>query len=389
LLEIEKSTGLLCIGNVIVDFFAQGDRDFARRHGIDEPVQHLEHGALMAALRELPEKFSCSGGGAANVAKIAGLLGMDVRFIGAAGRAAVLAAGDPKTAARPPAPAGGPGEWRGGLDEEGRLFEGELSAAGVKTSLFLRNAPTGCCLMLKLEGKPRGGWGGEGETRIAASPSASLELRVEDIREEDIRRAGVAVIDGYLTERRELVRHILDLANRNGTTVVLDLSSSAIAQARAHEILTYSRIYPLILFMNEGESLVFYKTLNNRKILEEDRSCEKGESFTEDMHRFFLGLTANELFPIVVIKRGKWGALVFAGGSTLKSRAFAVSPRDSTGAGDAFCAAFISAWIRNMPLSKCADLGNKIARLVLEAPGTRIEWKKLKGLRKILESEKP
>jgi sugar/nucleoside kinase (ribokinase family) len=104
------------------------------------------------------------------------------------------------------------------------------------------------------------------------------------------------------------------------------------------------------------------------------------------MHHFFLGLTANELFPIVVVKRGKWGAMVFAGGSLLKSRTFAVSPRDSTGAGDAFCAAFISAWIRNMPLSKCADLGNRTARLVLETPGARIERKKLKGLRKILES---
>ncbi|MDR0998103.1 MAG: PfkB family carbohydrate kinase [Treponema sp.] len=356
-----------------MDFFASGDEDFARRHGIDEPVQHLEYGALMTAIGELPEKVSCSGGGAANVAKIAGLLGTDVRFVGAAGRAA---AGGPATEPADP-----------GLDEQGRLFEAELSAAGVKTSLFPRKTPTGCCLVLKMEdGKSKKEQGGEGETRIAAAPSASLELGKEDIREEDIRRAGAAAIDGYLMERQELVRHILELANRNGTTVALDLGSKAISQARAHEIVTYSRIYPLILFMNEDEARVFYRTLSKQELSGEDEPGEEGDLFAEDMYRFFLGLTANELFPIVVVKRGKWGAMVFAGGAALKSRTFAVCPRDSTGAGDAFCAAFISAWLRGMPLSKCADLGNKTARLVLEAPGARIERKKLKGLRKILES---
>jgi sugar/nucleoside kinase (ribokinase family) len=358
--EIEKSTEILCIGNVLVDFFAAGDGDFARRHGIDQAVQHLEQGALAAALRELPEKFSCSGGGAANVAKIAGLLGMEVRFIGAAGRSAALAASGPAV---------------NSLDEQGRFFEEELSAAGVKTRLLPQNTPTGCCLILKF---------GDGETRIAAAPSASLKLGKQDIREEDIRRAGVVVIDGYMMERRDLVRYVLDLANRNGTAVALDLGSSAIARTMAHEIATYSRLYPLILFMNEDESAAFYSALSKR-IPGEDGPVEESEYFTEDMYRFFLGLTVNELFPIVVVKRGKWGAMVFAGGNILKSRTFAVCPRDSTGAGDAFCAAFVSAWLRGLPLAKCADLGNKTARLVLEAPGAQIKKRKLKGLRKSLE----
>jgi sugar/nucleoside kinase (ribokinase family) len=377
--EIEKSTEILCIGNVLVDFFATGDEDFARRHGIDQAVQHLEQGALAAALRELPEKFSCSGGGAANVAKIAGLLGMEVRFIGAAGRSAAPDAGSQAANGLTTSSLAA-----SSLDEQGRFFEAELSAAGVKTRLLPQNAPTGCCLILKLDDGKARGTAGEGETRIAAAPSASLKLGKQDIREEDIRRAGVVVIDGYMMERRDLVRYVLDLANRNGTAVALDLGSSAIAQAHAHEIVTYSRIYPLILFMNEDESSAFYKTLS-RRISREDGPAEESEYFTEDMYRFFLGLTVNELFPIVVVKRGKWGATVFAGGNILKSRTFAVCPQDSTGAGDAFCAAFVSAWLRDLPLSKCADMGNKTARLVLEAPGARIKQRKLKGLRKSLE----
>jgi sugar/nucleoside kinase (ribokinase family) len=61
-----------------------------------------------------------------------------------------------------------------------------------------------------------------------------LELSRDDIVEGDIRRSGVVVIDGFLMDRRDLVRHILDLANRSGTTVALDLGSPLIARERAH-----------------------------------------------------------------------------------------------------------------------------------------------------------
>jgi sugar/nucleoside kinase (ribokinase family) len=368
LTEPEKTLDILCIGNVMVDFFARGDAAFARRHGINDPVQHVDHAQLMAAVKELPEKVSCSGGGSANVAKIAALLGINAGFIGAAGVAEATA--------------------DGGLDELGCFFEQELTEAGVKTTLCPRESPTGCCLMLEVpeEEEDRGLrplLRGKIPMRIAASPSASLELCKEDVLEEDIRRSGVAVIDGYLTGRQDLVRHILDTANRNGTAVALDLASTMIARERAHEIATYSRIYPLILFMNENEAQVFYQTLSNREVTDSDDN-EEGREFSEDMNSFFTGLTVNELFPIVVVKRGKRGAMVFAGGNVYKESTFAVRPKDSTGAGDAFCAAFLAAWIRGKALGECASLGNKVAREVLSVPGTGVNRKRIAALGKLL-----
>jgi sugar/nucleoside kinase (ribokinase family) len=335
-----KTPGLLCIGNVMVDFFAPADRDFAGRYGIDLPVQHIEHGRLLAAIGELGETVSCSGGGAANVAKIAALLGAGAGFIGARGD-----------------------------DELGRFFEKELRDAGVCPVFIPRKTPTGCCLVLRL---------GDGAVRVAASPGASLELGKGDIGEEDIRGAAVVVFDGYLMGRQDLVRHILDLANRYGTTVALDLSSALIARERAHEILTYCRVYPLILFMNEGEAKAFFHAINGGEDFEGE------EEFDEEMTDFFLGLTANELFPIVAVKRGKRGALVFAGGSVHRESTFAVKPQDSTGAGDAFCAAFLSAWIRGKAPGECAALGNKVAREVLAVPGTGVNRKKIAALGKLL-----
>jgi sugar/nucleoside kinase (ribokinase family) len=339
----KKTANLLCVGNALVDFFADAEGEFARRYGIDKPVQHIEYADLMAAIGELPRKVSCSGGGAANAAKIAALLGTAVSFIGAVGD-----------------------------DDLGRFFKKELEEAGVRPVLFSRKAPTGCCLALKLP---------DGTVRIGAAPAGALELGKEDIAEEEIRRAAVVVIDGYLMGRRDLVRHILDTANRWGTTVALDLSAAWIARERAHEILTYSRVYPLILFMNEAEARAFFQAINQRETFDAGISGE--EEIGEEMTDFFLGLTANELFPIVAVKQGKRGAMIFAGGTVRREKAFAVKPRDSVGAGDAFCAAFLSAWIRDKTPGECAALGNRVAREVLAAHGTGVDRKKIAALGKL------
>ncbi|MDR2177269.1 MAG: PfkB family carbohydrate kinase [Treponema sp.] len=339
MLEPNLAPKLFCVGNVMVDSFASADEEFARRYGINEPVQHIEHSRLAAAIGELPEAVSCSGGGAANVAKIAALLGTRVHFTGALG-----------------------------TDEPGRFFAGELKEAGVRLNLLPRKTPTGRCLILKL---------GDA-VRIAAAPAAALELDADDIDREDIRDAAAVVIDGYLMGRQKLVRYILETANHCGTTVALDLSSVPIARERAHEILTYSRVYPLILFMNEDEAGAFFRTISSHE------DAGGGEELDGEMSDFFRGLTANELFPIVAIKRGKRGAVVFAAGRIHRENVFAVKPRDSTGAGDAFCAAFLSAWIRGRTPGECASLGNKVARETLTVPGAAVNRARIAALGKPL-----
>jgi len=78
--------------------------------------------------------------------------------------------------------------------------------------------------------------------------------------------------------------------------------------------------------------------------------------------------------------------MVVAGGNVYREETFTVAaPNNTVGAGDAFCAAFISAWIRDKSLSECAALGNKVAREILEVPGTRIKSGKLKSFAKILQ----
>jgi sugar/nucleoside kinase (ribokinase family) len=82
---------------------------------------------------------------------------------------------------------------------------------------------------------------------------------------------------------------------------------------------------------------------------------------------------------------GGRGAIVVAGGNVHREETFTVIPRNTVGAGDAFFFFFISAWIRGKSLSFCASLGNKVAREILEVPGTHIKSTKLKSFAKMLK----
>ena len=339
-----KEPELLCIGNALVDVFARAERDAC--FGLSRPVQHIGIEKLKEILSALCGSCTVSGGGAANVAKIAGLLGTKVSFVGAVGTAE-----------------GAASEMRGSTpDRFAQLFEKELAGAGVKLRLSLKPAPTGICLYLKTGS----------ETRIAASPSASLELSENDIPEDLLEKAAIVVIDGFMLDRPALVRHILRMTERRGNISSLDLGSAALAREHAGEILDYSRQYPLILFMNEAEAAAF---------------CDEQKINDQEIYTFFRSLTAGKSFPVIVVKLGKQGAVCFAGGNIHRAETQAVTPMEATGAGDAFSAAFLSAWVRDRPLQECAALGNSTARIVLDAVGTKVNGNQLEDIAKLLLRE--
>jgi sugar/nucleoside kinase (ribokinase family) len=320
----ETEFELLCIGNALVDVFARDAEQVHIRYGINDPVQHVEIEKIEKILSLLsnmhPPPTFVSGGGAANVAKIAGFLGVKACFTGAIG-------GDQTP------------------DHFGRLFEKDLTAAGIKLALHLKPRPTGICLILSTA---------DGKTRIAASPSASLGLLENDINEEDIKKAKLVVVDGFMLDRPNLVQHILRLAGQHGKTIVIDLSSPVMAKERAKEIAEYARQYSLILFMNDAEAEAFYAELKHQY-----PKC--------------LSLRNEGEFPVIVVKQGSRGAICFAGEKTYQSETEAVIPLETTSAGDAFCAGFLTAWVRNKPLSECTNMGNKAAALVLGAEGSQIQ----------------
>jgi sugar/nucleoside kinase (ribokinase family) len=302
-------------------------------------------------LLSFPDAFSSAGGGAGNVAKVAAGLGLAVTFLGAVGD-----------------------------DSLGRLYETGLDQAGVRVRLFRAASPTGICAIFRLPG---------GETRIVASPAAALELPAAFIDDELIQNTKALVLDGFMLRREDLTSHIFDRANRYGTVVVLDLGSAEIAGERAAEILRHTGESPLILLMNEDETRAFYQgALSSTQLRPEIQDLPAlRETYEKDgeihrIFRFLRDLTAEDIFLIVVVKQGKRGATVFAGGTVHRKTTRAIIPRDSAGAGDSFCAAFLAAWLRGKSLADCADLGNRVAREALDIHGAGIDPRKLAQIAK-------
>jgi sugar/nucleoside kinase (ribokinase family) len=344
---------LLCFGNAIVDVFTRVDPAFMDRHGITGPVQHIDreraeliHAELSAAPPNVSPVVFSSGGGAANVAKIAAMLGLNAAFAGCVGR-------DPLAA----------------------IFEKEMAGAGVAGLLARGNEKTGICFVLDSR---------ETETRIAASPGAALEFSEANVNEELLAGAEVVVLDGYILDRTPLVRKILQLADRQGIPVALDAASVFQVRDKTEEILQYSRTYPLLVFMNADEAIAFFNRINRIEGDDDLNEREKEALILEDVCPVLQIMSDGELFPIFVIKLGGRGAVVVAGGNIYRAETFAIKPRDAIGAGDAFCAAFLAAWVRGKSLSECAALGNKVAREILEVPGTQIKADKLKSFAKQL-----
>ncbi|MDR2482325.1 MAG: PfkB family carbohydrate kinase [Treponema sp.] len=357
---MKQAVELLCVGNAIVDVFANAPPGFLEHWGLSPGARHLDHARLNAMLEALGMAGSAlwsgadgkgavvSGGGGANVAKIAALLGISSLFAGAVGR-----------------------------DAAGQFFEQELREAGAGALLVQGKAPTGLCLILQ---RPGAG------PCIAASTGAALEFDEAAIPEDRIQEARVLLIDGYMLDREALTRRIMEMAVQHGTVIALDVGSAAMAAARAAEIRRFCDDYPLILFMNEAEAEAFYEAQGAAAMDEEPETpVWGGWTHTARFQTFYQKFTGKDIYPIIAVKQGHRGATVFAGGTMYRAGTLALyAGAESTGAGDAFCAAFLAAWIRGTSLADCAALGNRAAREILNVPGTMIGRKKLAPIAKIL-----
>ncbi len=339
---------LVCAGNAIVDVFASVDEDVDRLLALQSPVSHVDYEKISNILVTLPNPKMSAGGGASNVAKIASFLHVPSAFIGSVGT-----------------------KSPGIVDSMGNLFIKEMTDAGVVPYLKQGTTPTGVCTVLRKN---------DGQTIIAACPSAALELEAEDIDKELIKNAKILVVDGYMLGREKLIMHLLETADRFGTAIALDVGSVGIVKQYAYAILQYCRLYPMILFMNEEEAYSFYNIINGKELAISKDKTKKflpGKWNDEELFSFFETMTKDKLFPIVCVKLGPRGAVVFANGAVYRAETSSIIPLESTGAGDAFSAAFLAGWIKGLSLKKCAALGNRVAREVLDIPGTGIDRKKL------------
>ena len=76
-----------------------------------------------------------------------------------------------------------------------------------------------------------------------------------------------------------------------------------------------------------------------------------------------------EHIPLVVVKRGRDGALAARGAERVAVPAYRTPVVDTTGAGDTFDGGFLAAWLHRQPLRRCLEMGCACAAGTIAQPG--------------------
>ncbi len=262
----------------------------------------------------LSEISMLGGGAAANTSAWLASLGIDTTFIG-----------------------------RIGSDLAGASFHDELLSHGVKhPNPPISDKKTGTVVVLV---------DSAGNRTMFPDPGANSGLDEGDLPV--LTGFTGAFLSGYSLfnpASSEGVQRIISNLTKAGIPIYFDLASvgtiSAFGFERANSLLKGFAG----LFLNEEEAL--FITEKN----------EIGAAIIE----------LSKLAPLVVVKRGSNGALAWTQSlSTIERPAIKVNVVDTTGAGDAFAAGFLSIWLTNQDLAAALDKGIEVAGRCVATIGAR------------------
>ena len=229
-----------------------------------------------------------------------------------------------------------------GNDAAGAALVAELAAAGVRTAV--RTAPgaaTGTIVSLV---EP------DGQRSMLADRGANLLLRSEDLPPlapgDHLHLSGYALLD---PGPRPAALAALAAAAAAGCTVSVDPASTG--PLRAYSTARW-------LADTAGATLLLPNA--------EEAALLTGCAGPEEAAR---ALAARH--PAVAVSLGADGALWASGGEVLHRPAHPARVLDSTGAGDAFAAGLLAAWLAGRPPAEALDAGLALAATVVTRAGAR------------------
>jgi sugar/nucleoside kinase (ribokinase family) len=276
-----------------------------------------------------------------------------------AGTVAFLPGGSAANAARSVARAGGRSAFIGSVGRDGwgtRLVE-SLRADKVTVHAPRRDGTTATIGVIV---------GADGERSFVTQRSAADALAPGDLRAAWFRGAGVLHLTAYSLLAQPVAAaaaRAVELARAAGAAVSLDLASARPLETAGRRSATaaVAAISPDLVFATPAEARAVTGTLTTRGLL--------------------------ALAPIVIVKEGRGGARVFARPAdgelpplSLSVATTPVTATDATGAGDAFDAGFLMAWLAAggmtdagrgaAALRRAAVAGNRAAAKHLATPRT-------------------
>ncbi|MBA2306500.1 MAG: carbohydrate kinase family protein [Acidobacteria bacterium] len=185
-----------------------------------------------------------------------------------------------------------------------------------------------------------------GEKALVIAPTTTMFPAPEDLTDDTVRGADLLHTTGL---RIDTTLKAIALARRHGVKVSLDLEPSTLSRGedRVRELLESSHL----LFVNAHAI----------------RGMFPGET---DLRRAGLELLRHGP-KMVVITQGGQGSLVVTATETIRTPAFPVAVRDTTGAGDCFNAAFIHGHLEGWALERTALFATAAAAISITAVGAQ------------------
>lgn len=306
---------ILGMGNALVDLMTKIDQEEILK------ILNLPKGSMQLVDAEISKnvlentakypKVMASGGSAANTIHGLARLGVETAFIGTIGK-----------------------------DETGDFFHNDMKASGIQPMLFQSQTPSGVAIALVTP---------DGERTFATYLGAAVDLSAAHLEAEHFIGHKYFYVEGYLVFNEELLLKALKEAKKAGLTIVLDLASYNVVEAKKDFLLQILREYVDIVFANEEEARAL---------------C----GLTPEKAIDFL----SELCAIAVVKTGADGALLKQDGKTIHVPALKVTPLDTTGAGDMFAAGFLYAHLNGFPLKKAGQIGTLLAGNVIGLLGAKM-----------------
>jgi len=260
------------------------------------------------------------GGSAANQAAWMARLGLDVVFAGRVGAA------------------------------DAGFHRRELARLGVEPRLATdESAVTGAIVVLV---------GPDGERTMITDRGANLRLEPGDVPAALLDDVALLHLTGYsffAPGPRAAVLGLISEASRRGVPFTVDPSSAAfLRQLEPGAFLGWTR-GAAVCFPNRDEAAVL--------------AGPAGPG--EDAPSLTAAVLARN-YGAVVFKLGADGAvLAVADAPPVLIPAWPAEVRDTTGAGDAFCAGFLAAWLAGAPLAEAGTAATKAAALAVTALGGR------------------
>ena len=311
---------LLGVSNAIVDILAHVDADFLE--GVGAPpgsMTLIDESQARALYAKMGPATEMSGGSVANT--IAG-------FANLGGVAAYIG--------------------RVKNDQFGDIFVHDMRSLGVDVRLTpaVDGAPTARSHVLITP---------DGQRTMQTYLGACTELGVADVTGTTVGQSEIILLEGYIWDIAEgpaLAAEAIRIAKATNARVALSLSDSFCVQRHRDAYKAALEHDVDIVFADEDEMTELYETPNF-----DDAAAIAAQS--------------NILF---VMTRSAKGSVVVHGDERVEQRAIPVSKVvDSTGAGDAYTAAFLYGLSQKAPLAECARLGTWCATKVIQQLGARLQ----------------